>query len=103
MNRNHNLAKPMLGDVLIVKQLPQIKVGLGMEDVLIVVNVVVKYGQKECKVVKRNIVNKGTATSSLIVRVSGISPNVSSIADGGALYHRSLIEKQMFKICKQIH
>jgi hypothetical protein len=32
-----------------------------------------------------------------------ISYNVQSIADGGALYHRSLIEKQMLKICKQIN
>ena len=96
MNRNHNLAKPMLGDVLIVKQLPQIKVGLGMEDVLIVVNVVVKYGQKECKVVKRNIVNKGTATSSLIVRVSGISPN--GLGLGEVAEPKSQIEVQMFKI-----
>jgi hypothetical protein len=29
--------------------------------------------------------------------------NVQSIADGGALYHQSLIEKQMLKICKQIN
>jgi hypothetical protein len=29
--------------------------------------------------------------------------NGSGIAEGGALNHRSLIEKQMFKICKQIN
>ena len=98
MNRNHNLAKPMLGDVLIVKQLPQIKVGLGMEDVLIVVNVVVKYGQKECKVVKRNIVNKGTATSSLIVRVSGISPNGLRL---GVCYFALQILQALDKIYRQ--
>lgn len=28
---------------------------------------------------------------------------VPSIADGGALYHRSLINNQKFKICKKIH
>ena len=33
----------------------------------------------------------------------GMSSNVQSIADGGALYHRSLIEKQKFKICKQLN
>lgn len=65
----------MLGDVLLVKQLIPIKVELGMGDVPIVANVVVKYGQKVCKVVKRNIVNKGTDTSFLTVRVLGISPN----------------------------
>ena len=29
--------------------------------------------------------------------------NVPSIADGGALYHQSLIKKQKFKICKKIN
>ena len=46
-----------------------------MGDVPIVASAVVKYGQKVCKVVKRNIVNKGTDTSFLAVRVLGISPN----------------------------
>lgn len=32
-----------------------------------------------------------------------ISANVPSIADGGALNHRNLIEKQKFKLCKQIN
>jgi len=32
-----------------------------------------------------------------------MSANVPSIADGGALYHQSLIENQNLKICKKIH
>jgi len=32
-----------------------------------------------------------------------LADNVPSIADGGALYHRSLINNQKFKICKKIH
>jgi hypothetical protein len=46
-----------------------------MEDVPIAVNAVVMFGQKGYRVEKRNIVNKGTAFSLLIVRVMGISPN----------------------------
>ena len=34
---------------------------------------------------------------------NNITYNVPSIADGGALYHRSLINNQKFKICKKIH
>jgi len=65
----------MLGDVLLVRLITLIRVGLGMEDVPIVANAVERYGQKVCRDVKKNIVNKGTATNLLIVRVSGISPN----------------------------
>lgn len=32
-----------------------------------------------------------------------LADNVPSIADGGALNHRSLINNQKFKICKQNH
>jgi hypothetical protein len=66
--------------VLLVRLKNPIKVGLGMEDVPIVVNAVAMFGQKVCKVEKGNIANKGTAFSLLIVRVMGISPNVPSIA-----------------------
>jgi flagellar hook-basal body complex protein FliE len=51
-----------------------------MGDVPIGANAVARYGQKGCKDVKRNIVNKGTATSLLIARVSGISPNYGTSA-----------------------
>jgi hypothetical protein len=61
--------------VLLVKLKNLIGVGLGMEGVPIVVNAVVMFGRKVCKVEKRNIANKGTAFSLLIVRVMGISPN----------------------------
>jgi hypothetical protein len=61
--------------VLLVRPRNLIKVELGMEDVPIVVNAAVMFGQKVCKVEKRNIANKGTAFSLLIVRVMGISPN----------------------------
>jgi hypothetical protein len=62
--------------VLLVKLKNLIRAGLGMEDVPIVVNAVVMFGRKVCKVEKRNIVNKGAAISSLTVRVMGISPNI---------------------------
>ena len=64
----------MLGDVVLVKPQILIKEGLGMGDVPTVVNVVGKYGQKGCKVAKRNTANKGTATNLLTVRGAGILP-----------------------------
>jgi hypothetical protein len=60
--------------VLLVRPRNPIKVGLGMGDVPIVVNAVAMFGRKVCKVEKRNIANKGTAFSLLIVMVMGISP-----------------------------
>ena len=38
-----------------------------------------------------------------LIRRMAIVHNVPSIADGGALSHQSLIEKQKLKICKQIN
>ena len=50
-----------------------------MEEVNIVANVEEKYGQKDCKVVKKNIVNKDTATSLLIVKVKDIFLNIKNL------------------------
>lgn len=68
-----------------------------MGDVPIVASAVVKYGQKVCKVVKRNIVNKGTDTSFLTVRVLGISPN--SIYLEGRI---TMTEKQALKFARSL-
>jgi hypothetical protein len=88
--------------VLLVKLKNLIRGGLGMEGVPIVVNVVVMFGRKVCKVEKRNIVNKGTAISSLIVRVMGISPNVSVLYDVADFQHESPTRSTKVELSKNV-